>query len=197
MKNLLFVTFLQLLFLSGIDAQSSKTQKILESVGEYNIDDNGYVVIDRIIIADSVSKDELFRRALEYFAYNYGDGKSVIQISDKEAGKIVGKGLYVRTARTNGIVINDVDTWHILKIEVKDGKARITISITEHSLLVTDMNGLISGPYKSLVTERYPFVEKGEDKNAYGQAFAEAYKRSVLSMDELEKSLKKSSDSNW
>jgi hypothetical protein len=79
---------------------------------------------------------------------------------------------------------------------VKNRKARKTISLTEHSLEVTDMSGGISGPYKTLLTECYPFNEKGSDKNVYGQAFAEAYKRSVISMDELEKSLK-SKDYDW
>lgn len=66
----------------------------------------------------------------------------------------------------------------------------ITISFTEHSLEVIKIEGIVSGHYKSLVTELYPFNEKESVKKVYGQEFAEAYRRAVLSMDELEKSLK-------
>lgn len=58
------------------------------------------------------------------------------------------------------------------------------------------MNGDISGPYKALVTECYLFNEKGTNKHVYEEAFIEAYRSSLSTMDSLEKILK-SSGTDW
>lgn len=48
------------------------------------LDDNGNVTYTRIVEAHKLSKEEIYNRALNYFVYNYGSGKSVIQTQDKE-----------------------------------------------------------------------------------------------------------------
>jgi hypothetical protein len=192
MKSLLF---LLIVIPASLFSQSGKTADLLNDVGEYVIDDNGYVTWTRIIEADSLSGDVLFNRAQEYFTYNYGDGESVIQINDRQSGRVIGKGLYKKTSVVSNLVSNKTDTWHILRIDTKDGKAKISISLVSYDLTITGTNGS-SSDYNYMVSECYPIKEKGTYKNVYGQAFAESYKRAMASMDELEKSLK-GGESDW
>ena len=65
-----------------------------EIEGQWSLDDNGNVTYQRIVEVPEMKKDDIYNRVLNYFIYNYGSGKSVIQTQDKEAGLIVGKGLY-------------------------------------------------------------------------------------------------------
>ena len=189
MKFLLLLSLSAFLLPYHVIAQSAKTEKAIAEISPYEIDNNGYVTWTRIIEADSISKDVLFNRAQEYFTYNYGDGESVIQINDRESGRVIGKGRYNDTGNFTSVAHYSTDTWHILRIDVKDGKAKISISLVEYEMTLTGMNGDRTD-YKDLVSDEYPINKKATLKNVYGQAFVESFKRASKSMDELEKSLK-------
>ncbi|HOY32118.1 MAG TPA: DUF4468 domain-containing protein [Bacteroidales bacterium] len=45
-----------------------------------------------VITIDSVSKDILYSTAQSWFAKNFNDSKNVLEITDKESGKLFGKG---------------------------------------------------------------------------------------------------------
>ena len=45
-----------------------------------------------VVHVDSLSKDELFTRSREWFALICRDSKSVIQMDDRQSGKMIGKG---------------------------------------------------------------------------------------------------------
>jgi hypothetical protein len=97
--------------------------------------------------------------------------------------------------------VNNLDTWHILRIDVKDQKAKLTISLTEY---LGDYKGISSAPgiRKTLVSSEYPINKNGKFKNAFGLAFSESCKRANLSLDALEKTLKegttfKNADKDW
>jgi hypothetical protein len=51
----------------------------------------------------NMSKDQIFDKSLEWMAQTYVDSKEVIEIKDKENGKIIGKGL-------TRILINGIST---------------------------------------------------------------------------------------
>lgn len=70
----------------------------------------------------NTSKDKLFGRAKLFFAKAYKSSKDVVQLSDKEVGKIVGKGIFVIN------VFKKADIYHTITIDVKDNKYRCTIT---------------------------------------------------------------------
>lgn len=79
------------------------------------------------------SKDVLYIRAHEWFAKTFVSAKEVIQMSDKEAGKLIGKGI-VETPVRNGF---GSITWHdyvhyTISVDVKNGKYRCVISDFYH-----------------------------------------------------------------
>ena len=60
---------------------------------------------DTVIV--SKSKNELFSNALEWFANSFKSGKDVLQVSDKESGKIIGKGYFNTSPIQITIVVKD------------------------------------------------------------------------------------------
>ena len=52
------------------------------------------VVYEGVITVEDVSKDILFDRLYEWFAKTYNSANNVIQLKDKESGKIIGKGVF-------------------------------------------------------------------------------------------------------
>jgi hypothetical protein len=88
---------------------------------------------NEVIQVDSVPKEELYSRALEWFAETYKASKSVIQMEDKENGKIVGKALMKVYHRSLG---TDYPSGHInytLSIQFKDGRYRYSFHDFYHS----------------------------------------------------------------
>jgi hypothetical protein len=70
-----------------------------------------------------LSKDQIFDKSLEWMAQTFVDSKAVIELKDKDSGKIIGKGV---TKFRNAVV--DVPCRFTLILEAKDGKYRTTYS---------------------------------------------------------------------
>ena len=87
------------------------------------------ITYSEIIKVDSVNSQQLYLRAKIWFVHSFVSAKNVIQLDDKEAGKLIGKGVFdVNTsilpkAKTNaGFVEFTVD------IQVKDGRYKYTFT---------------------------------------------------------------------
>lgn len=110
-------TFLNILFLILISSLYAQTDNV------------------EIKIIDSINltKQELYVRARSFIAYSFKNSKSVIQMDDKEAGKIICKGSMTPPSKgTFGMTYqNNVD--FTLTIDLKDGKYRAVISDLYHS----------------------------------------------------------------
>jgi hypothetical protein len=88
------------------------------------------IVYSEVIHVDSLTKkQELFSRAREWFAKAYKSSTSVIQMEDKESGKIVGKALmqvYYKN-RQNGYIN------YTISIQVKDGRYKYEVTDFYHT----------------------------------------------------------------
>ena len=73
------------------------------------------------IVDVSGSKQELYTRTLEWLARSFGSSKEVIQFSDPDQAKVIGKGIM----KVN-YTITPVDTHFTLTIEIRDNRARFT-----------------------------------------------------------------------
>jgi len=193
-KSILFLAFM--LISTFAFSQSGETKKLLSEIEkEWSVDDNGNVTYVRVIELDSMSKDEIWKRALNYFTYNYSSGKSVIQTEDKETGTVVGKGLYDNVHAGISLITTMVDTWHILRIDVKEGKARIILTLTDYELEISD--GKSPSTYRTTKVEsEYPINQKGYSKTIMGKAFYKTHKRVMASLDNLEKAIKEGNTSS-
>ena len=171
--------------------QSSEVKNMLKEIeGQWSIDDNGNVTYQRIVEVPDMKKDDIYNRVLNYFVYNYGSGKSVIQTQDKENGQIIGKGIYDRLHTfSNGSGWVYLGTWHIVRIDVKDGKARIIITLTEYS---EDYKGSLSS---TNVSGEFPINKDGSRKNIMGKAFYKSHIKAIASLDLIEKAIKEGTTS--
>lgn len=97
---------------------------------DFTENDNEWVFV-KVFDAENQSKDDIFTKALEVLVSLYKDAKEVIQIKDKESGLIVGKGFSDSDIRTiNWTTICRNRCWHIIKIEIKDNKFRVTVTVS-------------------------------------------------------------------
>lgn len=91
--------------------------------------ENGKVLYTGVVKVDStITKDELYKRAKKWFIDNYKSANDVIQMDDKDAGEIIGKGYFeerFQPAIGAGI---DMKIYHIITISIKDGKYKYKIT---------------------------------------------------------------------
>jgi hypothetical protein len=73
-----------------------------------------------------VSKDELYLRAREWFARTFVSAQALIQMDDKAAGKIIGKGLSEDVR--NGFIRTAYTIYYTVSITVKEGRYRYEIT---------------------------------------------------------------------
>jgi len=175
--------------------QNAKTKSMLKEIdGQWSLDDNGNVTYSRVIEAPDLTNDEIYNRVLNYFVYNYGSGKSVIQTQDKELGRVVGKGLYNDVHVGVSLITTYVDCWHIVRVDVKEGKARIILTLTEYEKKI--VGGNTPPSYSTMkVEQEFPINPKGYAKTVMGKAFYKSHKAAIATMDAIEKTIKEGNTS--
>lgn len=96
---------------------------------DFTENENEWVFV-KVFNVENQSKDDIFTQALEVLVSLYKDANEVIQIKDKEGGLIVGKGFSDSPIREiNSWAICRNRCWHIVKIEIKDSKLRVTVTV--------------------------------------------------------------------
>lgn len=192
MKKTLLLSLI--ILISTISYAQSAKQMLAEIDGHWELDDNNNVTVVRIIEAPEFNENEIFNRALNYFTYNYVSGKSVIQTQDRDNGLIVGKGVYNNIHTGISIITTEVDAWHILRVDVKDGRARAIVTLTEYDKKISGGNTPPS--YSTIkVANSYPVNPKGDQKTVMTKAFYKAFHKAFDSLDAVEKAIKDGSTS--
>jgi hypothetical protein len=111
LKNVMFLMSAMLILTLNSFGQTQKTN-IYPVV-------NGEIVYMSVVNVDSTKSNELYVRANEWFVNTFKSAKDVIQLNDKEAGKIIGKGFF-----STGLF-----TIHFtIEIQTKDGKYKYAFS---------------------------------------------------------------------
>lgn len=197
----IFILMLSVLALScntSIYSQSKEQKEKLEKIkDQYSFDDNNNLLYVKVIDDLNLNKDELFNRALSYFTYNYTSASDVINIKDKEAGTIVGKG-YFKTfyCTTQMLVIGtDFSAYHILRVDIKNNKIRVILTVSEYDVRtsggnVPDINNKID------IYNTAPFNKKGVQKKLFTNAFLALHRRCLLTLYSFEKSIKEGNTSS-
>lgn len=184
-KVLLFVV----LSFNLLGFAQSKKEMLAEMDGKYNVDDNKNVTITKIIEIEGLKKEDIYIRVLSYFTYNYVNGESVIQIQDKEKGLIIGKGVYDNVHVGISLVTTEIDLSHIVRVDIKDGKARIFITLTEYNSKI--YGGNTPPAYSTIkVSDSYPINPDGWQSTVYTKALYKGTKSAYASIDAIEKSIK-------
>ena len=179
-----------------------KIQVVIDSLSQYyTITDEG-LLFSRVIQAPEYNKDALFVKILEIFSSIYNNAKVVIQAQDKEQGVIIGKGDDEEIRYDNisgGKYINTVH--HTIKVEVREGRFKVSITLTDANLAYYNMRGGKAWDYHHPIFNFYPF--SGESiKLKYRDDSFNTIKFSIINANALldrfeEKIIKKDESEEW
>ena len=95
----------------------------------------GKVCYEDVVKVDGVSASDLYVRANEWFVKTFNSANSVIQMQDKEAGKIIGKG-YV-PVKSMGYDAGGFD--FTINFAAKEGRYRYVITDIKHDPKTSNM----------------------------------------------------------
>lgn len=122
------------------------------------------LVYSRVLTLDSVSKSDLFDKALIWCSKSFNDSKSAINVKEKESGIIAGKATidsYYKIPRRKDSVSSTAYTNYLFDwlIEVKESKVRFSLK----NIIVKEYGG----DYPVTINGRYPikFAFLSEEKN--------------------------------
>lgn len=78
-----------------------------------------------VVEVPGASQAELYSRAREWFATSFGSAKSVLEMDDRESGKLIGDANSMFTIHYGGL-LGDAPCrlWRTIRVEVKDGRFR-------------------------------------------------------------------------
>ena len=150
----------------------------------YALDKHNAVSHSVIYNVPGKTKEEIYVEANNWFVHSFGSGKSVIQLNDKEAGCIIGKG-YVDALGSNSGFFNQSDAaaWVIIRVDIKDEKVRVIATIQSYEVTKTTAVGaLLLGARPSapkvveyIPNECYPYTKKEKGTGAKALTLAHCW----------------------
>ncbi|MCD4768675.1 MAG: DUF4468 domain-containing protein [Bacteroidales bacterium] len=104
-------------------------------------DKTGKITYEAIESSDSLNKDEIYLKTLEWFALSFSSSNDVIQLKDKDAGKVIGKGNFMMNYYSRNPTI-----FFTITIMIKDGRYKIVITDLKYLDIQGDEFNLESFP---------------------------------------------------
>jgi len=126
-KNLLLFSVLSLISISNVLGQKETPKLPIDS-------STSKITYSEVVYVDSLTnKQELFSRAREWFAKAYKSSTNVIQMDDKESGKIVGKALMQVYHKALGSNYPSGYINYTISIYIKEGRYKYEITDFYHT----------------------------------------------------------------
>ena len=161
--------------------------------------EKGVMEQKRVVVVDSISKNTLFRRAMEALSDwtgPEGRSKAGIDYSDKDEGVVTYKGVFYNGYRKLLLSTLPFYTDFTMKVRCKDGKAQITVTVPSmHTVLddgskrVWTIREIVEGQLKADPKK----VEKAKKKTNAISAREVVY----LLIQSMESALKKDLDDDF
>lgn len=91
----------------------------------------GKITFTEVVTVDdsTATKDQLYSRAREWFARTFKSSQNVLQMDDKELGKLIGKGNF---SIIPGLYLTDSRVDFTLSIYLKDGRYKYELTDFNH-----------------------------------------------------------------
>tara|TARA_R110000851_G_scaffold187327_3_gene337201 strand:+ start:186 stop:788 length:603 start_codon:yes stop_codon:yes gene_type:complete len=172
-KSILATTLALIVGYMPAVAQNKKTKLLLaEIAGSWQLDASNAVTYQLIADVPGATAAQLYDRSLDYLGKNYTKADHSITTQDPDRQQLAGRGIFAGIHRGSLPEIN-LDTWHTIRIDTKENRARITITIAEY---FRDQDlGLGREVGDIPIASQYPINEKGMYKNQYGRAFVASH----------------------
>ena len=175
------------------DGKIKDDEAALANKDFYGLDKNNSIT--RVTVIDSIpkTKDQIYVAVNDWFVRSFNDGKSVIQLNDKELGTIIGKGHISNMGNTMSFASSaDISADVIIRVDMKDGRMRITTSIQKYEMEKGTgvLGALAGGPaayqkvhQEFIPSECFPFTKK--QKKEGSKAFVKSHIYSLIVTNKL------------
>ena len=157
----------------------------------YGLDKNNAITRTTIIDAPGKSKEQVYIEVNNWFIHTFNNGKSVIQLNDKEAGVVIGKGFISNVAKHMSFTSNaNIHAWVIIRVDIKDDKFRVMTTIHSYEMEVgTGVLGAMGGETSNRIEtwqpeECFPFNGKRYKKTT-SKAFVNSHIWSQIIINKL------------
>lgn len=218
MKKIVFSFFICLSFTICANAQILRAEELEEYAKEkygekwveaaenlaqtLSLDKNNALTYTQIVEAPNKTKEQLYILLNYWYSATFNSGKAVIQLNDKDAGIIIGKGFIEGIAsHTGGVNQYTVHLEPIIKTDIKDNKIRITYTVPFYTVVKMAGGGIMSafgdGSTKPTRVDEnwvldncYPFVIKDSHKKTSSKALIMTHAYSNVVMNKIEEVVK-------
>lgn len=178
---------------------------------QLSLDKNNSLTYIQVIDCGSQTKEQLYVILNYWVTASFNDANSVIQLNDKELGCIIAQGYISDIAgHIGGMNSYDVSVRPIIKIDIKDGKIRVTYTVQNYDAIILAGGGImgaIGGTVPTKVAEKwtlescYPFASKDKHKKISSKALIMTHAFSSVIMDKIEETVKNglvgNENDNW
>ncbi|WP_051359804.1 DUF4468 domain-containing protein [Adhaeribacter aquaticus] len=122
MKHLLRLLAFLILLPLGLKAQTLPPMPIDSTTGLINFTE--------VVQVPDVTSKELYTRGREWFATAFRSADAVLEMEDKDSGKLIGKAYQDIVIKV--LMPVRMKLWYTVKIQVKDGRYKYDITNLEH-----------------------------------------------------------------
>lgn len=189
----------------------------LKTESTLTLDKNNSLTYVQIIEAPGRSAIQLYTTLNYWFTSTFNDANSTIKLNDKEIGCIIAQGSVEGIAtHSGGSNKYKVSIRPIIRVDIKDGKCRVTYSIQSYNVLKVVGGGIMGQINKGLngvnetkdiyetwpIDQTYPFAPKDAfgAKKTSSKSVVMAYCYSQVMLDKIEEAIKNgmtNEDENW
>lgn len=107
------------------------------------------ITYSEVVRADSLKSSELYSMGREWFAKTYKSSTNVMQMEDKENGKLIGKALMLVYHKAMGINYESGYINYTISLYVKDGRYKYEITDFYHTAQLSQAEDF--GPCESMI----------------------------------------------
>ena len=190
----------------------------LKNDATLTLDKNNSLTFIQVIEAPGRSVAQLYTTLNYWFTATFNDANSTIKLNDKETGCIIAQGSVEGVAtHSGGSNKYNVSIRPIIRVDIKEGKCRVTYSIQAYNVLKVAGGGIIGQIGAGMggkkvdtkeinevwpLDQTYPFAAKDAfgAKKTSSKALIMSYAYSQVMMDKIEEAVKNGmtgEDDNW
>ncbi|MBX2969444.1 MAG: DUF4468 domain-containing protein [Cyclobacteriaceae bacterium] len=141
-------------------------------------EETGLYIYQEVVELTGITQNDLYTRARKWFVNNYKSANAVLDMDDREAGMLIGKGYF--EVRFQG---GQRKVYHQVQLEVKEGRYRFTIN--KFNLKFSEVYG--EQPFETLTNKHFWGIDK---------LFQATHNETLLMIESLKKGMAKSAD-DW